>query len=585
MDRTATTQTNCRRERWIATGGLLLLFAILVGLFWPAMHSPFVFDDNISVSQVKSFEHWSDAFQVDAFRFFRPIKNLFFYVYLESGASIVWAHIWTVGAYLVATLGVFALASRITSSLLWGLAAAAVWSLSAANVTVAIWASCFNISVAIAAMTFGLTAWDRWRENPSQWKFALIFGLLLILGLLSYETAVATAPLAVMIDLYRGRSVFSKGSIVRYLVIAAIVCAWFSLRHTSGAKFENEINPSFSPDIERWQITVSAPYFLWTHFQMWIAPWGKLECLGSYIWNLSIPAIIIPFCWILLLGVIALCIRAWKPGAFFIFSLAWFLIAAFPSGNFLPFGNTPYADYYVPIPAIGLAFAVVALIRALTKTAKTSPHLRHVAIGCIAILIICRVANLTAMHHWIDAWKDPLYVMAETAEARPYQFLAKAATASALFENGQTELAKDYANDAIKDLDCLDVPHLILGGTHFSNEEWDEAEKSFKTALQRRHLSKESIFVCYLRLGQIIGRDPNRIDESFTYLIRVLKKRESVYHPQAVLATADLFRVSDRLKEEVEALQKGAKYHPGNEAIQLALRDATTRLKTKTDEQ
>ena len=92
-------------------------------------------------------------------------------------------------------------------------------------------------------------------------------------------------------------------------------------RELRGPRLGSGGNPSFPHEIEAWQISASAPYFLWSHLIMWIAPWGRLEVLGSYLWDHSIPAMILPFCWLLLVGVILMIIREWKPGNLFLFML------------------------------------------------------------------------------------------------------------------------------------------------------------------------------------------------------------------------------------------------------------------------
>ncbi|MEP4078745.1 hypothetical protein [Haloferula sp.] len=581
MESSANTPSASGRERWLAIGGLVLLFLVIIGLLLPAMRSPLAFDDMHSIQQIEQFDSWTDAFAKDAFSFFRPVKNLFFYLLMQTNGDAIYFHLATVGAYLIATLGVYALARRLTDSPLWGLATAAIWSLSAAHVTIAIWSSCFNISIAAASVCFALVAWDRWREQPSRIGSAIAFVFFLILGLLSYETAIAIAPMAVMLDFYRGRVVFSKASIIRYAGIAVVVAAWLFVRHGAGGKMGSLVNPSFPGDIEPWQISASAPYFLWTHFLMWAAPWGRLECLGSYIWGRSIPAAIIPFCWMFLVGIGVLALRIWKAGNLAILGLVFFFVAAFPSGNFIPLGNTPYADYYVPIPAIGLSLLLVAILRGLirlTKSTEIEPSARRAAWVVVIALIAMRAANLTEFRSWVNAWTSPAVVMAETAVVRPYQFLAKSAVSRILLEAGDLETAEDYANKAINDLDDLAVPHVVLGHVHLRRGEFDAAGQSFATALQRRHMSEESVLDSHLRLGQVMARDPARMQEAFNdHFLPVLKQRGYRHHPEAVLVTADAFASANRLEDQLETLRKGAGYHPDNVEIRTALKDAESK--------
>lgn len=568
------------RDRGLAAGGLLLIALAATLLLWPAMKGQLAFDDVLSIKQVQGFESWTDAFGSDAFMFYRPVKNLFFYaVVTGTPGDAIHFHLGTLAAYLTAMVGVFALSRRLGLSTPWALGAAAIWALSAANVTVALWTSCFNISVAAAAMCFGLLAWDRWREDPKRIGSLAGFILCFALGLLSYETAVAIAPLAVMIDLHRGRKVFARDSLLRYVGVALVVLAWIGLRYEMGAKTATVINPSFPDDMERWKISASAPYFLWTHFNMWAAPWGRLECLGNYLWNRSIPAAIVPFCWLLLIGAAVLAARFWRPGNLFVLGLAWFFIAAFPSGNFVPLGNTPYADYYTTIPNIGLAVSLAALLRALLGLARrTEGPARKLAWAAFALLVAWRGANLTEFRSWARAWSNPVEVMAHTAAVRPYQYLAKAAVAKVMLAVGEDQLARDYAGQSIEDNADLAIAHTVLGEVEFRAGNHAAALDHFTAAIDKRHLAAETLLDSHLRVGQIIGEDPARLEEAFQqHLLPVLRQRSYVRHPEAVVITAEVFRKAGERDHEIETLEKGLGYHPGNPLIAAALEEANRR--------
>lgn len=576
------TAENSPPARWIALGGLALLCGVLVALFSPILEAPLFSDDQFSIKQVGQMEHWTETMQPDVFTLFRPVKNLFFYVMVHGNATLKSFHLVTLFAYLLATVGVFTLAQRMLGHPLWGLAVAAIWALSASNVSIAVWASCFNISIAIASMTFGLWAWDKWRETPGRPIMAVACFTLFAIALCSYETAITLAPIAVLIDLFRGRRIFSKGSMVRYSGIAVLVISYLLIRGSQGANLTKVGNPSFTTDIQNWQIMASAPYFLWTHFLMWLAPWGRLECLGSYLWDRSIPAIILPFCWIFLIGVASLCVRFWKAGNLLVFGLAWFFIASLPSNNFVPLGNTPYADYYVPIPAIGLALAAAALIRSLIRLTSSDSHRdaasKRVAWVLILLMVGGRVANLTAFQGWVEAWKSPALIMAHTVAARPHQYLAKTSLASMLADQGNHELAEDYATRAIQDTEELAQPFITLGQIRYEQGRFDEAAEFFLTAVNKRHLTQFSLPTCHLYLGRIIGRDPKRTDEAFTHFVEVLKRQSLKDHFQAVLDTAAMYDNANLQDDRAKTLRRGLEIYPDNDQLLRELKDAEAKL-------
>ncbi len=562
------------RHRLAVGIGLAVLAVLLTVLLLPAFKAPLIFDDNMSLTQVETFKSWTDALGRDVFSLFRPVKNLFFYLMHQAGASAVTYHGVTLVAYFVATLGVFTLTRRLTLSPLWGLAAAAIWSLSAAHVSTAIWPSALNISVAAAAMTFGLSLWDRWRETPGRLLDGIGFFLLLVLGLCSYETAVALAPMVVMFDLFRGRRIFSKGSLARYAGIAVVVLAWLAIRHGNEASTARLDNPSFTDEIETWQIAASAPYFLWTHFLMWLAPWGRIEFLGSYLWDQSIPAVIIPFCWLMLVGIAVLCARFWKPGNLFVLGLAWFFLAAFPSGNFIPLGNTPYADYYVPIPAIGLTIATIAVLRGLLRLSR-KPGLdasaRRFALVLVGLIVAARAANVVELRIWANSWEKPAVMMARTAAARPHQYLAKITVARIMYNNGNKEIAEEHARSAIEDTQLISMPYIVLGQVHYDREEYDDALEMMLAARDKRHVYHESPYLIDLYIGRIIGRDPERTDEAFHYFLTVLKRQHSDFHVDAVISAAEMFGEHGNSEMQRIQLERGLEVHPDHPRLVEAL--------------
>lgn len=573
--------------RWIAIVGLVALCALLVALFAPLFHAPLFSDDTFSVNQVTKMEHWTEALQPDAFSYFRPVKNLFFFIMVKSGAMHPAYHMATVAAYLLATIGVFILCQRLLGNPLWGLAAAAIWALSASNVTIGAWASCLNISVAAAAMTFGLWAWDKWRETNGRPSFGILSFVLFALALCSYETAVSLAPLVVLLDLYRGRKLFKKGAMIRYAGIATLVICYLLIRGLQGADATRADNPSYALDIETWQVSASAPYFLWTHFLMWLAPWGRLECLGSYLWDLSIPAIILPFCWLLLIGAACLCIRFWKAGNLVIFGLAWFFIASFPSSNFIPLKNTPYADYYIPIPAIGLALVAVAILRGLAKVIRpNSGHAlgsRRLAWALIFLIAGSRVVNLTAFQGWVQAWRNPVMILVHTAAARPYQYLSKAILSGTMLEIGKRELAEDYAGRTLQDTEELALPFTTLGQLRYDQGQFDEAAALFQIAANKRHLTQETRLITHFYLGRLIARDPTQADRAFAEFIEVLKYHNSKLHFQTILEASDLFDRAKRHQDRVNTLVRGLEIYPGNAQLEAQLKDARTKLSEEVE--
>ncbi len=550
---------------WLGLAAVLLVSTLML---WPGLGHPLNFDDVVTRDDVRSYGSPLDAFGKDAFQLFRPLKNLFFYFMEQAAAESFAYHVGTLLCYHLATAGVFFMAWQLSSRASMAVAAAAIWSLSAANVTVAHWASCVNISLAIAAMTTALALWDRWRERGSRLGTAGAAGVLLFLACCSYETAVATAPIAVLTDLYRGRRIFDRKSLAAYSVIALIVLGYLAWRHVIGGKMVNLANPGFNGDIDRWQVSASAPYFLWTHFTMWLAPWGKLEFLGSYLWNKSVPATALPFCWAFLIGGVFLCVRFWKPGNLLLFGAAWFLVASIPSGNFIPLMNTPTADYYVPLPAVGLALAFTALCRRLILLMRRGSGHRWISVAAgtvVVALVASRIANLTAFATWLGAWAQPAELMARTAEAKPHQFFAKSVAAEMLLDTGNLDLSEPYARSAIADTDDLALPYVVLGRIELERGNYAAALGHLSEAMRQRFVSEDTFTSANHFLGVAIAQAaPERLEEARAHFVIALKNRSYPRHAEAVADLATMYENAGNSADAREVILHGLEIHPNH---------------------
>jgi tetratricopeptide (TPR) repeat protein len=570
----------------------LLLAAVVLMAFQQVFKSPFAFDDSISIAQIHKFASWREVWGPDAFMFFRPVKNLFFYLVEQIGGE-PWRYHWVnLAAYYLAACGVFGLTLRLSGNVLASFAAGAIWALSPTGGTVAVWASCFNINIAAASMAFCAIAYDIMRSGSSRHPAlpGAVAASFLLLGLLSYETAIATAPLLVLVDAFRGRKVFSKQSILLYAGIAAIVLTWLVCRQLNGVPGVRPQNPSLAPGMPYWQLTASAPYFLWTHFVMWVVPSGRLETFGSYLWDQSVPAAILPFCWILLIGFIYLGVRFWKRAPLLTFGAAWFLIAAFPSGNFVPLKNTPYADYYVPIPSIGLCIMLAAILRATFERLR-EPGISRPAMSAAVATILgiagWRLAQLPVLNDWLSAWEIPPRVMARTVAARPHQFFAQAVMAYdiAFTDQDKTEeildLVESSALAAEKDMPDLGIIHAALGEVARCRGKREQAIDRFERALVSRHTGVDTHLRSRQQLVVTLMDDPAQLDRAYANLLVLLRMRDHKDHPKYVLLAAQLMRKAGKPGEEIKALEKGLQYHPDNADILAELEDARARAASK----
>lgn len=556
--------------------GLLVLIAAVFAVFVPTLHSPLVFDDPITVDHAKSFTSWKDIFGPDAFRLFRPVKNLQGWLMVKTGSNLPLWHSINIVAYALAACSVAALTRKLLGSARWGIAAGAVWAFSTTGVSTAVWVSCLNISIAVMGtmLAVGLHYENAQRDRGLRWNLAAAFCWLI--ALLSYETAVAAAPLVVVLDWTQGRRIFSRPSLLRYAAFGLAGMIWFALRTSSGAILSGSAGEvSFPPDTPAWQIAVSAPYFLLTHLMMWVAPAGRIEFVSSYVWDESVPSIVHPFCWIILAALILAGFALRKRSPVAAFGLFWFLIGSIPSGNFVPLRNTPFADYYVPFPSIGLALVLVAALRGLLALRADdmlgSGQRRLILVMAIG-LIGARAAQLPAFWHWIQTWQTPLLVVTESCLVRPKQYFAKSGIAEMMQSVGKLDLAEQFARESALEGPHMAMPVVTLADIADKTGREQEAVAGFERALDLKHVSYRTLEYCNLRLGQILGRKPGQLDRAMYYLRQVLLRHHSPHHEEAAIAAVQVLEINGKRDEALVTIRKGLTHHPASQKLQELLK-------------
>jgi hypothetical protein len=135
-------------------------------------------------------------------------------------------HLFGLACYFWGVAGVHLLARSLSGNRWFGLACAAMWALAPTQVSTILWLSGANISLSVGFLCAALCFYDKARTSPGGagrlsvplLLLAVTFGFA---ALISYETAVALAPLAVALDWYRGRTVVSRQGIVAAGILVA----------------------------------------------------------------------------------------------------------------------------------------------------------------------------------------------------------------------------------------------------------------------------------------------------------------------------------------------------------------------------
>jgi hypothetical protein len=560
----------------------ILAMTALLGVLWlitlPGMSSPLLLDDNDQMEFVSRFSGWGDCFGRDSYGYYRPVKNLLFFgIGHSSNASL---HCFIFFFYLTSVVAVYVLLRRLLHSPVWALLATVLWATCPTQVSAAVWMSCANISLSVVLTCTCLYFHDRSRDDdcPHNWQ-AIIAVLFLFLAQCSYESAVAVPGLCVLVDALRRRPVFSKDSIIRYGIYGFVTLVYLWVRFHAGALQNNQqTNLGFAPDLELWQLSVSAPWFLWQHFSMWLMPPGRIEFLSSYLWGISASPAELAGAWAWLLGILTLIVMMRKREPWIAFGLLWFLFASFPSSNMIPIRAGPIEDYYLIVPSMGLAIALLGCARQVLAwiTVRQDERLaqRKLAGGALlAAALIWRALGLPLFWYQANLWNRPAELFINCDLIRPGQYQVQTLAANEIFHMGDIDQAEELAKRSYATAPWYFGSSMLLGQIELIRRNYDEAIRYFDVTL--RLVPKRSVYQDFNNLNKaraLMARQENRHLVRET-LLPVLTNPGSSSHLEAVNLLVDFYLADNKLPEARKALVNGMKLHPANALLADRLKD------------
>lgn len=576
MNLTPNTAEN-RTPTWLEALAVALLLALICVLAWPGMNAPLLLDDLDQMAHVKGFRSWQDCLGGDCYRLLRPIKNLIFFGGADLGL-FKW-HALNLAIHLSAIPLVYLFLRRLFGAPVWAFAAVTLWATCPTQASTALWMSCANISLAIGFTCACVYFHDHSRDQPGRNVGPTVLaGLCLFLAQISYETAVAVPALCVLVDALRRRPLFSRAAIVRYAMLALLTLLYLVIRSHAGAVFSgSRTNPLFAPGSENWQLSLSAPWFLWRHFSMWLMPAGRLEFCGTYVWGLSAAPWELAAAWAWLLGIGGLSLYTWRRQPWVSFGLLWFLISSFPASNFVPIRSGPIADYYLVIPGVGLAIALTGCAKALVDwihRERLNPDSQRKLIGgaLLGFVVLWRVLCIPLF--WLQAglWCRPLELYLRCGLTRPAQYRLQALAARELLLTGQLPQAKAYALESYETGPGHGMNSMVLGSIALETADYDEAEKRFREALANAPEQSPVHDYSQLHLAKTFMAQKSKRHLVRETLLPLLNRPRSTSHLAAINLQIDCYLAQDKPNEARRAAAKAAQIHPDNPQLNQRLK-------------
>ena len=552
----------------------LLVICIAI-LSWPAMTAPLLLDDNDQLDFVSSYGSWKDSFSPDVYGLFRPLKNLIFYNFQD--VSLIQWHSFAIFWYLAATLAVYFLFRHLFKSSVWGLIGAALWASSPTQVSTMAWLSAVNLSISMVFACACLIAHDSLQTRGSRnFVWILVTGTFLALALLSYETAVSVPVLCVLMDLFRKRSIFSREAILRYGVLGFITICYLTVRlHYGSTHSVEELNYGIEPDLKAWQLSASAPWFLWRHFSMWFMPLGRLEFFSGYIWgkSASFTTLILSGAWVL--GMLLAAGATWRRLPIISLGLLWFLVASFPPSNFIPIWSGPIQDYYLFFPSIGLTILLIGIIKLLLSIAQDSKvgAKKTVAFSLLLLVAFLRLGCVPLFWLQADLWNRPLELFLRAEQSRPYQHHLKFIASHELLEMDRISEAKLLAQASLADAPWHAGANMIFGFILFKENNFKEAASHLGRAVEgsprTTDLHNFSRFYLAATLERT-GESTTRIRE---ILFPLLSDPIQSWHEESIGLLIHSYKTRDQPEDALRAAKRAVSMHPEDQKFSKMLAD------------
>ena len=553
--------------------GLSVILLVVVLCIWPGIHSPLFTDDIHQLDRSKAISTWAGVFDPDVFGYYRPVKNALFMIAAPLKTNLVAWHWLGLAAYLGATVGVFRIASICLGSGRLALLATCFWALSPSCVSTAVWLSCANISIGIIFTACMFHFHERLAVKPSIGSLVASM-FFFALSLLCYESLIAIPGLLFIRDLHQRRITISRATVIRYAAYSLVALAFLIVRHEFSARSigADRLGAGFAPDIKAIHMTLSAPWFLWRHFLMWIFPFGTIELLGSYSWLRSASVVSLVFGWFFLLALLATAALTWKRFPLVAFGLLFFFVASIPSGNFVPTFNGPIYDAYVTIPSIGLAIALAMvcdlLFRQFKVRRRESGSLAFAGVLCLILIYRLPVCG-AYFRYWAGVWGNPVELMLLTAETRPFQSQAKGLASMLLFNGGYVDEAEVQANQVVIEVPWDPTAKITLARIARFHEDLPTAEKYYREILESPQSSKFLKHPAMFELAEILAGKPERYEEVVGLLKTFLKSNNTSKHVEAIALLSLTYRDQGDMSKARATLERGLSLHPGDKGLAI----------------
>jgi protein O-mannosyl-transferase len=560
-------------QTWPAkTAGAVLLSAIAIAAYWPALHGSFVLDDDLLLTKnplVQSSNGLSRIwFTTEPVDYWPVTNSLFWLEWRLWGENPTGYHLVNLALHIVNAWLLYAVLKQLAiPGAYW---AALLFAIHPVNVESVAWIA--QLKNVLSMSFFLLSIWFYLRfdvrtttaytpakpnEKPESknkrrdpepngvWKWYFLSFFAFILAMLSKGSVAVLPPLLLLITWWRferlnGRDLLRLAPFFAVAVLLSLV----------NISFQSHWHAEQGRTIEWIGRLLAAPAIGWFYLYKAIVPLNLAFVYPN--WHVEASNILwwFPLTAALAVTVILGCVRRRRFGRHLLFAWLFFWIALSPVLGFVNIKYMNYslvADHYQYIAIL----AVVTLAAAMATYAIQQFAGRKVIVARAAFgLVVVILAGLTWRQSGLYA--SPLVLYQDTLEKNPDALPAHDNLAIALMKAGQTREAIEHCQQALR-LDPSDaIAHNTLGLIFTNAGRQHDALEHFEAA---ERLTPEDA-VGHLNYGNaLLGL--GRAAEAVTQYQAAIKIRSSyvLAWNNLAVASANLARWSDAVAAAEKALQ------------------------------
>ena len=211
---------------------------------------------------------------------------------------------------------------------------------------------------------------------------------------------------------------------------------------------------------------------------------------------------------IVLLGLVAIAVRAYRRYPLATFCLAWLFITLAPTSSIIPLSDAAF-EHRMYLPIVGLAWLAVVggydlLAWGAARTGRDVAALRRAgAVAVAAWIVLLGIATMVRN----GVMQDPIALAADTIAKAPDNWRGHSSYAESLIDAGRNDEAMRALEDALRLNPKIGSPRVQLGQLYLRAGRLDDAEAVLKPATAE--LEESVAAAAYMQLGMVYERRDN----------------------------------------------------------------------------